>query len=314
MANEIKNESKAPPAYGEEAAAQYGSKSPPYHNWQEAVPDTATLPPPPALGFLSSRNGNASGDDAERAHEFCDKFPLHLPIKPSATVYTSVQEHDLRPVLPKEFHGTFAFVSQGCWKGSTRARNGDTLISTNLPLYFPTLESPFVTKKDKTIYFEVKLLGLCEGPGPGAVSTDSSGFSIGFIAHPYPYWRSPGWERGSIGVFSDDGCRFVNDSWGGREFTSAFAVGETVGLGMTFRRPGNSSTNLESKIKKCRVDIFFTRNGCLVGGWDLHEEVDEDAGSIEGLEGDFDLYGAIGLFGGVDFEVCFNQAGWLWKI
>jgi hypothetical protein len=31
------------------------------------------------------------------------------------------------------------------------------------------------------------------------------------------------------------------------------------------------------------------------------------------LEGDYDLYGAIGLFGGVDFEVCFHPAGWLWK-
>ncbi|KAF7622577.1 hypothetical protein AFLA_009109 [Aspergillus flavus NRRL3357] len=72
---------------------------------------------------------------------------------------------------------------------------------------------------------------------------------------------------------------------------------------MTFRRTDNSSTDLKSNIKKCKVDIFFTRNGHPVGGWDLHEEIDEDAGRIEGLEGDFDLYGAIGLFGGVDFEI-----------
>jgi hypothetical protein len=31
------------------------------------------------------------------------------------------------------------------------------------------------------------------------------------------------------------------------------------------------------------------------------------------LEGDYDLYGAIGLFGGVDFESCFDPEGWLWK-
>ncbi|KAE8372565.1 hypothetical protein BDV26DRAFT_273918 [Aspergillus bertholletiae] len=314
MKNKIQDGLKAPPTDGQEAATNYGSEPPPYHNWQEAVPDTTTFPPPPALGLLSSGNGNASSDDAERAHEFCDKFPLRLPIKPPATVYTSVQEYDLRPVLPKECHGTFTVVSKGRWKGSTKARNGDFLISTSLPLYFPTMDSPFVTKKGKTIYFEVKLLGLREGPGLGPPSSDSSGLSIGFIAHPYPYWRSPGWERGSIGVFSDDGCRFVNDSWGGREFTSAFVVGETVGLGMTFYHPGTSNINLKGKVKKCGVGIFFTRNGHLVGGWDLHEEVDEDAGSVEGLEGDFDLYGAIGLFGGVDFEVSFNRAGWLWKM
>ncbi|KAF5866813.1 hypothetical protein ETB97_009972 [Aspergillus alliaceus] len=318
MTSETQNKSRGrPPDYhashlpsysGQGAIVGHGSKPPPYHNWQDAVPDTSTLPPPPVMGLLSSNSGNASRDDAERAHEFCDKVPLHLPVKPSVAVYSSAQDLDFRPVVPGDFHGTFATVARGRWKGSTRAGNGDCLISTSLPLYFPTEDSPFATAKCRNMYYEVKLLGLREGP----VSTDPSGFSIGFVAHPYPYWRSPGWERGSVGVFSDDGCRFVNDSWGGRKFTTAFAVEETVGLGMTFRLPDNSN-NLQGRDKTCKVDIFFTRNGRRVGSWDLHEEIDEDAGSVEGLEGDFDLYGAIGLFGGVDFEVCFDPAGWLWK-
>jgi hypothetical protein len=190
-------------------------------------------------------------------------------------------------------------------------KSGDCLISTNLPLYFAVEDSPFVTGRSKTIYFEVKLLGL--GEGPGSFSPDSSGFSIGFVAHPYPYWRSPGWERGSLGVFSDDGCRFVNDSWGGKELTTAFSVGETVGLGMTFCLPYKLNTTPENRDKRRRVDIFFTRNGRRVGSWDLHEETDVDAGSVKGLEGDFDLYGAIGFFGGVDFEAFFDPRGWLWK-
>ncbi|KAE8348334.1 hypothetical protein BDV28DRAFT_143745 [Aspergillus coremiiformis] len=321
MTNKTQNESKRQPpgdlashlpSYpGQRVAVGYGLNPQQFDNWQEAIPDTAIFPPPPIMGFLSSNSGNASRDEAERAHKFCETTPLRLPCKPSAAVYSSAQKHDIRPVLPEEFHGACTNIAPGRWKGSTRPGNGDCLISTNLPLYFPTEDSPFVTEKSKTIYFEVKLLALREGPG--LASTDSSGFSIGFVAHPYPYWRSPGWERGSVGVFSDDGCRFVNDSWGGKEFTGAVSVGETVGLGMAFHLPYSSNLLSEGKGKKCHVKIFFTRNGRWIGGWDLHEEVDEDAGSVEGLEGDFDLYGAIGLFGGVDFEVYFDQAGWLWK-
>lgn len=282
---------------------------PPYHNWQEAVPDTTTFPPPPVGGYLDSNAGNASADDAERAHRYCDATPLWHPVKPSTAVFHTVQEHDLRPVIPPEFRGTLSPVFRGRWHGFTNDGNGDCIVMTNLPLYFPVADSPIVTKSRKTVYFEVKILGLHDGPG----TTDSSGLSIGYVAQPYPSWRSPGWERGGLGVFSDDGCRFVNDSWGGREFTSEFRVGETVGLGMTFSLPDKGMSAAQMGGQKLAVDIFFTRNGQRTGGWELHEEVDADAGGIEGLEGNYDLYGAVGLFGGVDFEVCFDPAGWLWR-
>lgn len=286
---------------------------PPYHNWQEAVPDTSTFPPPPITGYFNSNTGNASSDDAQCAHEFCDNTPLWNPVKPSAAVFRSAQEHDLRPVLSNQFSGRLSPIARGRWSGSTRDRNGDCIVLTNIPLYFPVEDSPLVAGKSrKMIYFEVKLLGLRTGPGSG--SADSSGLSIGFAAQPYPSWRSPGWERGSLGVFSDDGCRFVNDSWGGTEFTSEFRIGETVGLGMTFSLPDKGlSSQMSPNGRKLTVDVFFTRNGRRTGGWDLHEEVDQEAGSVEGLEGAHDLYGAVGLFGGVDFEACFDPAGWLWR-
>lgn len=184
------------------------------------------------------------------------------------------------------------------------------MLLTHLPLYFAAVDSPFAQEQRKTIYFEVKLNSLRAGPGEGE---GESGFSIGFAAQPYPSWRSPGWERGSLGVCSDDGCRFVNDSWGGREFTTPVRVGETVGLGMVFDFPTSQQREGGEKSRVCKVDVFFTRNGQPAGGWNLHEEMDEESGGIHGLEGDFDLYGAIGLFGGVDFESCFDPAGWLWK-
>lgn len=286
---------------------------PPYHNWQEAVPDTSLFPPPPVQSYLDSNSGNASSDDAQRAHDFCDSVPLWKPYKPSPAVYNCVRECDIRPVQPTEYRGKLSTVSKGRWKGSTSGGNGDCLVLTGLPLYFPEEESPFLTETSKTIYFEVKLLRLGKGPGG---SGDSSGFSIGFAAQPYPTWRSPGWERGSVGVFSDDGCKFVNDSFGGREFTTEFKVGQTVGLGMTFSLPDSSVMQQQQQASgklTSAVEVFFTRNGKREGSWDLHEEADIDSGNVKGLEGDFDLYGALGLFGGVDFEVCFDRAGWLWR-
>lgn len=284
---------------------------PPYHNWQEAVPDTSVFPPPPISGNYSSGTGNASADDAQRAHNFCDSTPLWLPVVPSAAVYTSVAKHDLRPVQHREFAGQLTPTAPGRWIGRTVDCNGDCCVLTHLPLYFAAQDSPFITEQRKTIYFEVKLLALRAGPGG-----DTSGLSLGFAAQPYPSWRSPGWERGSLCVFSDDGCRFVNDSWGGRDFTTPFTVGETLGIGMKFALPEDPLVMADAMfgVKKiCKVEVFFTRDGRPAGGWDLHEERDEQAGDVEGLEGDFDVYGAVGLFGGVDFEVCFDPAGWRWQ-
>jgi hypothetical protein len=61
-----------------------------------------------------------------------------------------------------------------------------------------------------------------------------NGIAIGYCAKPYPSWRLPGWERASLGVHGDDGRRFVNDTWGGKDFTTKFIEGETVGIGMEF--------------------------------------------------------------------------------
>jgi hypothetical protein len=280
---------------------------PPYHNWQDAVPDTATLPPPPITGYLSSGTGNASGDDAERAHAFCDRAPLWRPQTPSPAVYSRVGHDDVHPVRPREFNGELVGVGRGRWRGFATNGNGDCSIVTHLPLYFAAVDSPLATGRNKTIYFEVRLLGLGVGPGGGA--EDSSGLAVGFAAQPYPAWRSPGWERGSVGVFSDDGCRFVNDSWGGRDFVAPFGEGDTIGLGMVFSNDKGSGSGMMGP----GVSVFFTRNGQREGEWDLHEERDEEAGSVEGLEGDFDLYAAVGLFGGVGFEVCFDRAGWLYR-
>ncbi|OKL58705.1 hypothetical protein UA08_06249 [Talaromyces atroroseus] len=287
----------APPGYQDSS-----SNPPPYHNWQEQVPDTAILAPPPTISHFASETGNASGDDADRAKEFCTSRPLWRPVQPSEAIYNSTLRGEIRPGQPIEYRGSLDTRHPGRWKVKSDKHCRDCSLISILPLYYALRDSPAVTGRDKTIYFEVKILRIQRQTG-NSNGGDANGLSIGFVAQPYPSWRSPGWDRASVGVFSDDGCRFVNDSFGGKSFTEPFREGETVGLGMTFfvASPGCNS----------RVRVFFTRNGFEAGSWDLHEQLDSEAGGVQGLEGDFDLYAAVGIFGGVEFEARFEREGLL---
>jgi len=140
---------------------------------------------------------------------------------------------------------------------------------------------------------------------------------MGYAAPPYPTFRLPGWHRGCLAVHGDDGSKFINDRWGGKDFTTPFQAGETLGLGMKFSKrdinapPSYTQTAVESPIN---VEIFFTRDGRVAGSWNLHEEGDaqEDL-PVTGLEGLNDIYAAIGVFDNVDFEIVFNEREWMYR-
>lgn len=150
---------------------------------------------------------------------------------------------------------------------------------------------------------------MAMGDRYGTGKNVESGIAIGFAAAPYPAWRLPGWHRGSLGVHGDDGRRYVDNSYGGIDFTSPFKKGDVVGIGMTFKPPVHGDR------VSMRCDVFFTRNGKKDNGWSLHEErpVDADAGDIDGLEGEHDLLAAVGVFGSVEFEAVFRSEEWLYK-
>ncbi|KAL8651286.1 MAG: hypothetical protein Q9226_004770 [Calogaya cf. arnoldii] len=283
---------------------------PPYHDWT-VIPDTALLPPPPSIGHEASPAGNASLSDADRAHDWCRTYPLLRPHQPAAVHHDSVRNGNIELIKPREFQGTVSNPGLGCWKGSTISGGRDACLLGSLPCYFALADSPLITGMKKTIYFEVKVLSY-----GGGRDGDASSLALGFCALPYPTWRMPGWERGSLAVHGDDGRRYVNDTWGGKDFTKAIRAGQMVGLGMNFSVPDmppdyGSSPAQTASIK---VDVFFTRDGIRESGWSLHEELDaqNDLG-VDGLDGQFDLYAAIGLFGGVEFEVNFNRTRWLWQ-
>ena len=200
--------------------------------------------------------------------------------------------------------------SMGTWKGSTRAGSTDSCLISSAPLYFASADAPIQGGQKKTIYFEIEIISL----GRGRQGEDCS-IAIGYCAMPYPTWRMPGWERGSLAVHSDDGCRYVNDTWGGKDFTSPMKSGDTVGLGMTLSVPEVSPAYgaTSGKATSLSTEVFFTRNGKKDGGWNLHEELDSDTDQgVDGLDGTFDLYAAVGVFGGAEFKINFKRESWLW--
>lgn len=282
----------------------------PYHDWT-SIPDTALLPPPPSLGYETSPLSNSSLSDADRAHEWCRSHPLLAPGYPPPALLSSVRNGDVRLLRPQEYDGDLVMPSTGNWRGSTRSGSKDACLSTSSPLYFARSGSQIESGTTKVIYFEVKIHSLGRGRG-----TDECSIAIGYAAMPYPTWRMPGWERGSLAVHGDDGRRYVNDTWGGKDFVSPFRAGDTVGIGMTFSMP-DAPPDYGAPPSTCspsKVEVFVTRNGKKEAGWDLHEEIDasNDLG-VDGLDGTDDLYGAIGIFGGVEFEATFNARDWLWQ-
>jgi hypothetical protein len=171
------------------------------------------------------------------------------------------------------------------------------------PLYTVTLHSPLSPHnptRSKTIYYEIQLSpSHKENPRKGDIC-----LALGFTALPYPSFRMPGWHRGSLAVHGDDGHKFINDRWGGKDFTTPFERGERLGIGMTFREVGG----------RIETEVFFTRQGREVGRWNLHEETDAEADlPVTGLEGYHDLSCAVGTSGLTGFEVVFDPGRWMYR-
>ncbi len=300
----------APPPGPPSSLGESTVDPPPYHDWT-SIPDTALLPPPPALGNELSPFSNANRTDADRAHDWCKRHPLVKPHQPTWAQTASVKNGDVRLLKPPQYNGDLHMVNTGAWKGSTRGGSKDASLTSSAPLYFASSDSPRNTGMAKTIYFELKVQSVGRGRG-----TDESSIAIGYCGMPYPTWRMPGWERASVAVHGDDGRRYVNDTWGGKDFTSSFKLGDTVGLGMTFSvpEPPPEYSTLPLATTSLKIEVFFTRNGTEDGSWDLHEELDADNDlGVDGLDGQYDLYGVVGTFGGVEFNVFFNSRDWLWQ-
>ena len=292
------------------------SEPPPYHDWQ-AIPDTARLPPPPSISHDYSPTANATKDESDRAAIWCRQYPLWTARLLTPDQLQAIRSQNFVPVNPPSYIGDLIsnVSTAGTWKCRTSSSCPDSLLQTTLPIYSALSDSPLITKRSKTIYFEAKILGMGRSHHylhHKRQDEIDSGVAIGFFAPPYPSFRLPGWQRGSLAVHSDDGRRYVADTHGGIDFTEPFKPGQTLGLGMTFQIPDKPPAYGEQG-HSLDVEVFFTRDGKRVGGWDLHEERDELDQDVRGLEGECDLFPAIGVFGGCDLEVRFHERDWMYR-
>ncbi|PTB37496.1 hypothetical protein M441DRAFT_60699 [Trichoderma asperellum CBS 433.97] len=275
----------------------YGSQPSKSHDWQAAVPDTSLFPPPPMIfsGYDASPANNATEAEAEAGEEWCRQYPMVRPIVLDQPGKNALQSNNFRLLEPAGFNGSLNFLAPGHWEGHTNKNSPDRCIIGYPPLYVVNEHDPTATNQPKSIYYEVTIRH----------NSPTVNLALGFTALPYPSFRLPGWHRGSLAVHGDDGHKYINDRWGGKDFTTEYRAGDTYGIGMTFTPTGTH---------RPRVDIFFTKNGKRIGGWDLHEETDAEQDlPVTGLEGFHDLSCAIGAFDATSFEVVFDPAKWLYR-
>lgn len=277
------------------------SSEKPKHDWEIAVPDTSLFPPPPDIfsGFDRSPGTNATEAEAEAGERWCAQFPLTAPLNLDAAATSALRAGAINLMQPAtNFLGDLIRTSEGSWSATTSKKATDSCIIGYPPLYSVTEHSPLgVGRGPKTIYYEVAIKHVGSPKEPVCLA-------LGYTALPYPSFRMPGWHRGSLAVHGDDGHKFINDRWGGKSFTEPFRRGETYGIGMTFRP---SQRGLD-------VDVFFTRGGRWIGGWNLHEESDAEQDlPVTGLEGYHDLSCAIGIYQAEGIEIVFDPARWLYK-
>lgn len=295
------------PSYADAPPAYDGSFSPQQqHDWQAAVPDTSLFPPPPAIfsGFDRSPTSNATEEEAIAGEDWCEQYPLTPPMVLDDLSKGALHFHNIRLMEPVGFNGKLTWLGQGHWHGQTAPNSPDRCIMSYPPLYVVNQHDPAKTGQPWTVYYEVKVL-------PDSPNTM---LGLGFTALPYPSFRMPGWHRGSLAVHGDDGHKYINDRWGGKTFTEPFRRGETYGIGMTIKPSAGYSGGGGDGKRQHLVDVFFTKNGALVGGWNIHEETDaEEDLPVTGLEGSHDLAASIGTYDGVRFEAIFEPSRWLYK-
>lgn len=325
---------------------------PQQHDWQSAVPDTDTFPPPPDLfsGLDRSPASNATEAAAEAGYKWCERYPLLVTPSPPVPTFPGggapqvVSSSTTRLIQPHSntFVGKLERKQDGqgggVWSLVTDKKGGDACVLGYPPAYLVQRDSPLLFSSShgykKTIYYEVKIIGGDSSSSHhhhffGSKANNNKkgqiGLALGFAALPYPPFRMPGWHRGSLAVHGDDGNRFVNDSHGGKAFLEEpFAPGETVGIGMRFScsspAPSNSSglppsySATGAAGRRIEAEVFFTRDGQVVDGWDVHEELDAKTDlPITGLEGYHDLAIAVGTYKNVAVDIVLDPARWLYR-
>lgn len=210
---------------------------------------------------------------------FQDRHPPDsIPTEISPPQLLSIQENG---VSAFEFEGETDANVYVAGRTELQFMHGECSIQTNLPLprqqevyYWEVRDSNLEITKGINRSLHLFQAKMFEKP-------ESTTVSVGVATKPYPTWRLPGWNRYSIGYFSNNGCKYFSSPFNGKSYGIPFNHGDIVGVGYRHRTG----------------TVFFTRNGRRL----------EDA--YTGLR--WNLFPSIGANGPCQIHVNLGQSGFV---
>ncbi|KAK4057126.1 Protein ssh4 [Microbotryomycetes sp. JL221] len=179
-------------------------------------------------------------DEATRAGHLRSKLwqqqypPNSQPTDITLSQFLSIQEkgvsawsfdpdYESNPPLFVESRTELTFLADGV--GMAPEEGGGCCAQSNLP----------IPKVNEVYYWECKLF---EKP-------DATTVAIGLATKPYPSFRLPGWNKYSVGYFSNDGFKCHSYPFTAQSYGQPLLEGDVLGVGY---RPRSGT-------------VFFTRNG-----------------------------------------------------
>ncbi|KAI9785345.1 MAG: hypothetical protein M1839_000363 [Geoglossum umbratile] len=230
---------------------------------------------------------------------------------------------------PKDFQGPPALSrprcpNRGCrisqpyllwpgWRVTTQSRSPESCFITSIPLYSARFHSPLDTDRPFTVYFEAAIR-LGNGNDEDGVC-----LALGFVAGRDRACRMPGFEQGSIGIHCRDRQLYLNNCPVENTGSAPFEPGQHLGIGMTFSRRDGETQQVDdahaqlplASSSSINVEVFLSRDRKKAGCWNLKDFLGKlDGLPLEGLEGNHDLYAAVGTVGKADVDIYFNCEDW----
>ncbi|KAI8641112.1 concanavalin A-like lectin/glucanase domain-containing protein [Parasitella parasitica] len=138
---------------------------------------------------------------------------------------------------------------------------GENCVQTNLPL----------PRNQEVYYWEAKMFDKPE----------TTLVSVGIATKPFPSWRLPGWNRFSIGYFSNNGSKCFSSPFNYKPYGLPYKHGDVIGVGYRHRTGS----------------IFFTRNG---------RKMEEACAGLS-----WNIFPTIGANGPCQIHVNLGQAGFV---
>ena len=234
-------------------------------------PDLPTWQPAREESHYQGKLRDASFHDFEEGITFCQRNPIFPPLEITPQLRQFVTGLDAYTFLPNfYFHGKIK-ERHGLVHVQTESSQLDCSVVSNLPILFANARH-----LGEGVYLELHITSLRKN---GIVS-------FGLAQVPYPPFRQPGWNRSSCAVFSDDGRKFFEDGYGGREYTSPICAGDVISLVILNAALGTVTYQQNGVSLGPAFDgLFFPRDKC-------------------------DVYAALGFEGHVECTVNFGAHAW----